>query len=270
MKFSDYMKKNEIEDRIYEMKVKSIPVNVKETSKNKKLSINEIVKLAPNYSEYIKYSRKYGKDYVMHGKFPMYSLSTPKIHTKPKNTYHEMIMNNSLNWKKYPDINKSMIMRTTSLIKAKTTDNYGVYVFPNNNSKIALGTRDSFEDCFSRIDKNFEKFDNDLSYILYLPEKRQKVYKNINDLKKACDDFDIWARSENTVFPKRLKNIKWISKWGLNGSFFDYVQFVLDPTPNGFTLVDYKKLITINKIAWMENDAISIRYDKITTFLNKL
>jgi hypothetical protein len=244
-------------------------------SRSIKLSVDDIVKLLPDYSDAIKNYIDGKKIYRGNDK-----VNDDILLTKPSEfirtsanslNFVTLLVDNSNSWKKYPKRSKSIIC-TSSIVNAS---DYGApyIVLPKNEAKIGICPKDDWWYCFGDITVN--NVNRLIRLILKSVDPKLHIdeINNTSDIKEYKDlielirKFDSDARYEESILSSYLsddyKQIKGSYKT-IEEGLDNYIN------PSKFKLIDIKEynLKRKNQEIWTDSDSILILEDELMDILD--
>jgi hypothetical protein len=223
-------------------------------------------------------------DYSMHqpSKFDRVSRNTSNFYTR--------LLNILPSWKNYPKRSKSLICTTylnDALNYANRRENNVFIIIPVNGAKIGLAGADDFWFSFPNISPAFSNMDDFNAWFKYF---LQILYPD--DYKYKIDELN---KLDNNEFKELIREIgevlitnpnivesfeNWMSRKFVYNyidskkDFLSYLDTLLNPKFNKFTLLTTKKQNILDKIApsevWTDGDCLLISYPKFEEFKNKV
>ena len=226
-----------------------------------------------------------------------------RVSADSSNIYTKLISDILPSWRNYPKRSNSTICTTskstalyyTKNSKSETSTNGVLVVFPRNGAKIAVASTDDMWGSFHTLTENgIDELDSfNYRFALFIKVVLSKIDNkeyNLNDINKY------FLQGNNKIlkiFNKIEYFIKQINKNQLKqfisniydaistcvffeelimsiysgGTIIDFLDIILNPKENGFSLMNIKQISQGNREVWFSSDYITIKLTSINELM---
>ena len=268
-------------------------VDYSHMTRGKEISLDEVMKLIPQYSDGIKFLYRHGNSANIMTRSVKslfdYEILDPKtsVPRKSANTlnYYTFIIDNSKKWSKYPKRSQSIICLTDN--KNIMLD-YNYWVIPKNGAKIGEAPKSDMWFSFD-TDDTLDTLNESIKLLLNLPyieddvktitddnyfkiATRFNLYdfdSSLSEFKKATLSFDRWFKDQDELSLSELKknfSYTFFFKNWKGEPLYNYLDKLLDPKKNGFKIKSITNLDN-NREAWTDSKSLLIHYKNMNKVL---
>ena len=249
----------------------------------------------PEYSQAIRAYMNGHRIYRGMERYMYAAVVTPgiRVSKNTSNIYTRLLSDIFTSWQDFPKRNRSTICSTSYETAAMYSYDYPFVIFPQNNTKIAICSRDDIWYSFpflTKITNITQLSDFNVIAISILEEISKMSTRDIvnlfdngsvSDIKQLFKNVEeiclekMKNPTANKVFILNLANNQLLGSWywiyHKKMSLLDYIEYIMSPQQNKFKLISIDEIPKkADKELWFEGQHLMIRADKLKEFRKTL